>query len=85
MNGSISDRYLMYRFFLMKWFKNEFISRIRIFVDEIQVRNYEDSGKKNFEDEISFRGKECDSPASPNKQKKMMKTPTGSLLLPTGS
>ena len=39
-------------------------------MDEIQVRNYEDSGKKNLEDEIFFRGEECDSPASPNKQKK---------------
>ena len=39
-------------------------------MDEIQVRNYEDSSKKNFEDKISFRGKECDSPASPNKPKK---------------
>ena len=40
----------------MKWFKNEFVLRIKIFEifeDEIQVRKYEDSGKKNFEDEIS--------------------------------
>ena len=34
-------------------------------MDEIQVRNYEDSSKKNFEDEISFREEECDSPARP--------------------
>ena len=31
-------------------------------MDKIQVTNYEDSSKKNFENEISFR-EECDGPA----------------------